>query len=277
MDLVVGGDADPEQQVAVAADELRRAVQHDVRAVLERSLAQRRGERRVDHDTRAGRSGARRDRRQVGDVQRRVRRRLDPHHVGTVGCGEHGIGRGDVDGAQLQRVALGVLGEQAAYAEVADGRHDDDPRRQRVHGGRRGCHAGREGDCPATLERADGVLQRGPCRRPVGAAVVAAAAHVRCQHDRLVQGFARRARTPGDDGDRRRLPAWWILLGHVSRGRRGTDRWRRGSQACCRRARCARRSPRWRAVHRPARRRSARRRREAARRTPRHVRRGPGT
>ena len=104
----------------------------------------------------------------------------------------------------------GVLGEQAAHAEVADGRHDDDPRCERVHGGRRSRHPGREGDRPAALERADGVLEGRPRRRPVRAAVVAAAAHVRRQHDRLVQRLARRAGPPGDDGDRRRLPAWWF-------------------------------------------------------------------
>ena len=49
VDVVVGRDAQADQQVAVPADELRAAVQHDCRPVFERSLEQGRGERGVDH------------------------------------------------------------------------------------------------------------------------------------------------------------------------------------------------------------------------------------
>ena len=53
--------------------------------------------------TRAGRDGAGRDRRQVGDVERRVRRRLDPHDVGAVGRADDRVGVGDVDRPRLDR------------------------------------------------------------------------------------------------------------------------------------------------------------------------------
>ena len=149
-------------------------------------------------------------------------------------------------GSELERALPGVLGEQAAHAEVAHGRDHDDRRRERVHGRRRGRHPGGERDGPSALERADGVLERRPPRRAVRAAVLAAAADVGRQHDRLVQRLARGVGSAGDDGDGRgRPPRRDVgLVGHVSPATRGTGRQRRGTRACCRRARCGRRPAR---------------------------------
>ena len=54
----------------------------DVGAELQRLLQEWRGEGVVDYDARAGRSRRGTDRRQVGDVEQRVRWRLEPEHVG---------------------------------------------------------------------------------------------------------------------------------------------------------------------------------------------------
>jgi hypothetical protein len=51
---VAGADGD-EHEVGMTRERLRRAVHHGVGAVLERALAQRRGERVVDRQARAGR------------------------------------------------------------------------------------------------------------------------------------------------------------------------------------------------------------------------------
>ena len=81
-----------QQEVRVPADELRRGVQDDVGAQLERALAQRRRECRVDDGDRAALPRACGDRRNVGDHDERVGDRLDPHHVGAVGGREDGVG-----------------------------------------------------------------------------------------------------------------------------------------------------------------------------------------
>ena len=54
-DRVVAGDRDPEDRVRVAAEVLRRGVEHDVGAERERVLERRRGERVVDDEERAAR------------------------------------------------------------------------------------------------------------------------------------------------------------------------------------------------------------------------------
>ena len=73
--FVAGEAAD---DVRVAAEVLRRRVDDDVGAEVERRLEVRRRERVVDDEQRARRVRRRRDGRDVDDVQQRVRRRLDP-------------------------------------------------------------------------------------------------------------------------------------------------------------------------------------------------------
>ena len=70
----------PSDQVGVAAEVLRRRVDDDVGAEVERLLQVRRRERVVDDEDRADgvrRVGGRAD---VDDVEQRIRRRLDPDH-----------------------------------------------------------------------------------------------------------------------------------------------------------------------------------------------------
>ena len=55
----------------------------DRRAVFERPLQQRSGERRVDHHRCTGGPAGDGDCRQVGDVERRIGRCLDPHDIRT--------------------------------------------------------------------------------------------------------------------------------------------------------------------------------------------------
>jgi hypothetical protein len=72
-----------EQRVVVTGQDLRRAVQHEVRAVLDRAQ-QDRAEHRVvdDHDGSGGVRGG--DRHvQIGEGQHRVRARLEPDEVGV--------------------------------------------------------------------------------------------------------------------------------------------------------------------------------------------------
>jgi hypothetical protein len=95
--------------VRVPAEVLRRRVEHDVGADLERVLEVRRREGVVDDDDRAGRVGRVGDRAQIEDVQHRVRRRLEPDepralvHVGRRVVVE-------VDGRHvLERVALRLV------------------------------------------------------------------------------------------------------------------------------------------------------------------------
>ena len=59
---------------------------------LDRTLAQRRRECRVDDRQRASSLRSRGDGRDVCDHERRVRDRFDPHHVSAVRCRHHGIG-----------------------------------------------------------------------------------------------------------------------------------------------------------------------------------------
>ena len=66
------------EHVAVAAQVLRRRVQHEVGAELEGRLEHRRGRGVVAHVERAGAPGDLADRRDVGHFPQRVRRRLHP-------------------------------------------------------------------------------------------------------------------------------------------------------------------------------------------------------
>ena len=86
--VALTGD-DAEGGVVVAADPLRRRVQHEVDAVADRLLAERRGERRVDERERAG------DRPQlveVDEVEPWVGRRLGDHEHRLAGHDGRGEG-----------------------------------------------------------------------------------------------------------------------------------------------------------------------------------------
>ena len=91
----------PEQEVGVPADQLRRGVQDDVGSEVQRTLAEWRRERRVDHGDRAALPRAGRDRGDVGDDDERVGDRLHPDHVGALGGPEDGVGVIGRDDAEL--------------------------------------------------------------------------------------------------------------------------------------------------------------------------------
>ena len=85
---VVGAAADGAgEHVVVAVQELRRGVQHHVRAVREGLAEQRRGERRVDDQPRPGGQRDQAERVEVGDRGAGVRDRLAVDGVGAVGTG----------------------------------------------------------------------------------------------------------------------------------------------------------------------------------------------
>jgi hypothetical protein len=156
----------------VAAEELRRRVDDDVGAERERLLQQRRGERVVHDHARARLAGGGADRGDVGDVQQRVRRRLEPQHVGLerLGGPARQVRRGqplDLPGV-VARARLGDPGD-ALVAVVGD--HEVRAGRQLAEhrGARR--HSGGERDRLPALEAAEHGLERLPRLGGLGAAV----------------------------------------------------------------------------------------------------------
>ncbi len=143
---------DARDHVAVAAEELRRAVQDERRPKLERALEDRRHEGRVDDDRDAARVLHRL--RDVDEVERRVARRLE-HDETRVRAN-----RRPDPGRRRERhlVAEKAAGEERVAAAVERPHRDDVVlpllSRGEEHGGERG-HAGRERD------RRLGALERG--------------------------------------------------------------------------------------------------------------------
>ena len=116
-----------EQQVGVAADQLRAGVHDEVGAERERRLPDRRRERVVDDDHGAGRASRADHGRQVDDIEHRVRGRLDPDESGA------GDRRGDPGRASARRASRARAG-RARRARAAAGDAEvrralgDDPR-----------------------------------------------------------------------------------------------------------------------------------------------------
>ena len=164
----VAGDEGAHQQVGVAAERLGHAVQDEVGAEVERRLEDRRGEGVVDEDQGAGRVRRRDAGRQVGDLEQRVRRGLQPQQVRARAGGGHRRGVVGLDDAQADASDGGELAQAHRHAGVGRARRDDDgARRDEVHDGVGGRHARGERDGRAVLERTDA-----PARGPtvVGAA-----------------------------------------------------------------------------------------------------------
>ena len=106
--------------VGVAADVLGGGVDHHIGAIGQRVLKGGRGEGVVDSDLGAvlvGDFGGGRD---VGDVEQRVGRSLDPHILVVLGgqCGFHGFQIGDVHHVEAHTPRHEHLGEQAVGAAV---------------------------------------------------------------------------------------------------------------------------------------------------------------
>jgi hypothetical protein len=152
----------------MTADVLRRRVEHDVGAELERPLEVGRGERVVDDDDRADlvrRVGGRAD---VDDVQHRVRRRLEPDDPcplvqvrGEVRVDL--LGRDEVEGVSLRLVDLREHPVDAAV-DIVDA-DDSLAGVDEVHERRRRADPGRESRTVLRpLERGEHRLERGPRR-----------------------------------------------------------------------------------------------------------------
>src|SRR5690606_13341242 len=138
--------------VGMAVEVLGGGVQHQVGAVLEGTLQDRRGEGVVDHEQQPVPAGDGRNRLDVDDFQRRVGRRLDPEHAG-LRCdrGLDGGGVGQVDEAEVQaRAAPADAFEQAVAAtvEVVHGDHVVATVEELEHGRGRG-QARSEGEAAA--------------------------------------------------------------------------------------------------------------------------------
>ena len=88
---------------------------------------------------------------QVGDVERRVGRRLHPDDVRSLRRREDRRGVGDVHRPELERALGRVLGEQAAHPEVAVRRQHDHLGSEGVDHRRRRRHAGGERQRPPAL------------------------------------------------------------------------------------------------------------------------------
>ena len=170
----------PGDHVAVAAQELRRAVQHERGPELERALQHRRHEGRVDEHGHAARVAHRL--RDVDEVERRVARRLEHHEAGV---GPH---RALHPGGRRERhlVAEQAAGEQRVAAAVERPHRDhvvlpglargEEHRRERRHAGRerdrglgalergeRAPRSGRRSGCGSGRRRSCRSARR-PCR-----------------------------------------------------------------------------------------------------------------
>ena len=148
--VVDGGDAG--EQVVVAGEHLRGAVQRDVAAPLERAQPERRRERRVADDRCRVRGG----RLEVGHRQHRVRRRLDQDQVGVGGRRARLVVLDHLDPPrpemveQLLVAVVGALGERDRAARRQH--RQDDPGD--------GAHPGGEEQRAAAFERAELGLDR---------------------------------------------------------------------------------------------------------------------
>ena len=167
------------------------------------TLAQGSGEGVVDDDVRADVVRGRRDRLDVGDLQGRVRRGLEPDQRRVVAGLHDRVGVGDVDqpgGEPAARLEVGQL-HDGAVVRVPRCDHGRALADQVEHRGD-GRQAGGERQAAATLERAERLLERGPGRVAVAAVLQVAGRDVRRGHrDRCVQRGVRDVlRTAGRDG-----------------------------------------------------------------------------
>ncbi len=135
-----------ERGVVVAGDALRGRVQRDVDAVVERALAERRGERRVDDRERPL---DRAELVEVGEFEARVRRGLGEHEHRAArldGSGERaGFGDVDVRDVDPEPLARALQERQRAGVQLALGDDVAAARTQREHRGGERAHAGGEG------------------------------------------------------------------------------------------------------------------------------------
>ncbi len=149
---VVAYDGDSGEEVVVAAEHLRRAVQRDVAALLERSEPHRRRKRRVA-DHRCAMRGARLE---VRHRQHRVRGRLDQDQIRVSGGRTSLV---ELDGVQPPRLQM----VEQLLVPVVRARGDRDRaagREHRQHAARDGAHPGGVEERPTALEHPEDALDR---------------------------------------------------------------------------------------------------------------------
>ena len=226
-DLRVARHRGPHHQVGVSGQQLGRAVDHDVRAQVQRALQERGGQGVVDGDAHARGVRSAGQQRDVRDLEEGVGGGLDPEQVGAAAHGHRPGAVGHVRQPHPQVAARGGVGQQAPHAVVAARRGDHDGAgRQAVEDGRRGGHARGEGQRAAALQRPDGRLQRGPGGVAVASVVrpLAPGAVGGGERDGHAQRLAGRACAPaGDDGDRREVHGY-ATGSSTERGRQASPR-----------------------------------------------------
>ncbi len=203
--LVVAGRERADQGVAVAREVLRSGVHDEVGPEVEWPLQQGRGERVVHDDVRARVVRGRPDRRDVGDLECRVGRGLQPDQ-GRVGAGgHHGVGVGDVDQVRAQPFPGLEVGELHDRAVVGvPGGHHHAVASDQVEHRRHRRQTGGEREAAPALEGTERLLERLPGRVAVPAVLQLTAGDVRRRHrDRRVQRGVRDVLgAAGGDGDR---------------------------------------------------------------------------
>ncbi len=180
---LIPADRRPQEQIRVAADELRRRVHDEVRTEVERTLAQRRREGRVDDGERSAGPRTRGDGGHVRNDQERVGDRLQPDQIRAVGRGEECVGvvgRREADAESARRLEPAedrshpVVGQRrehdgaARWDEVGDRGHRREPRRER--------------DRATPVESAERRLERTVGRAPVAAVLERGVMDVRRAH-----------------------------------------------------------------------------------------------
>ncbi|SIG83366.1 Uncharacterised protein [Mycobacteroides abscessus subsp. abscessus] len=148
--LPVTGEHGPADDIGMAVDELRRRMDDEVGAELDRTLQVRGRERRIDGEESIVGVGDARGLDDVDDVEAGVARGLGPDDRGAVGDRRfQRLGVGEVDGADDDAPALVLILEQPIRSAVdvagdddlvagteQSGEHGDLGRRSRVHGRR---------------------------------------------------------------------------------------------------------------------------------------------
>ena len=177
--VVVDGD-DATDDVAVAAEVLRRRVDDDVGAEGEWLLEIRRGERVVDDDQGTVLVGHGGDGLDVDAAEQRVGRRLQPHErgVGRPGC-RQGVDVGEVDGAPGEAERAPHVGDQPVGAAVRVVAEEDPPAGNGEAAQHRvlRCQSAGEGESVVgLLERSHALFER-RARRVARARVLVALVH----------------------------------------------------------------------------------------------------
>ena len=205
---VVRGEHSSAEHVAVAAEELGRAVDDEVGTELERTLQHRARERAVDGDQRARTVHELADRVEVDDAEQRIGRELEPDQAGAIGHrrGDR-VGIGRIDRGEGQPVAPEDLVEEPEGAAVhVLGEDDVIPGIEEQHHRRRCRQSRREREAVVgALERREALLEVA-ARRIAGARVLESlvpSGRLLRERGRQVDRERPRRRSPGRGPGRR--------------------------------------------------------------------------